>query len=124
MVTMILIAVSRIPNSVESVTNLYFYISVLVMVIIIIIPGCMEFNQLKKLKNLPAKKNDWLIFIGIWFLPFLTFTIVMTNFYTGALIALALVKTFVDLRSFLRRQTPAKAEKDWVTYRRKDFLTQ
>ncbi len=83
MVTMILIAVSRIPHSVESVTNLYFYISVLVMVVIIMIPGFMEFNQLKKLNNLPPKKNDWLTFVGIWFLPFLTFAIVMTNFYQG-----------------------------------------
>jgi hypothetical protein len=108
MITMVVVAASRIEQSVESVLNLYFIISVVILVLSLGIPWFKNFLKYKKNKKKHVNRINPAEVTFIIFKPYLlvgvTFAIVITNFYTAALIILAIVKTFIDLRSFLRRQ--------------------
>lgn len=121
MITMIAVAASRINNAVESVSNPYFVISAVILILTLFIPWLKELliYQNNKKKHIFQKKPA----VGtiFYFKPLLfvgcIFFIVITNFYTAALMILVVVKTFIDLRSFFRRLPSTEGSKSWLMAR-------
>jgi hypothetical protein len=120
-ITMVVVAASRIEHAVESVRNPYFITSAVILVLRIVIPWFKGYqkskkNQKKYVNQMKPVEGALFIFKP-YFLVGATFAIVITNFYTGALIILVIAKTFIDLRSFFRRQTSKDSSKSWLVVR-------
>ena len=122
-------AITRVDNAVQTVNNFYFIASTVIMIVTTIFAGLKGsyrhvtqdtgftfWNQF--LENI----HMFSTLIKILVVLVLTFMMVYNKIYTSVLVALALVKTFFDLRAFLKRQAPAKAEEDWVSFKTKDEI--
>jgi hypothetical protein len=108
-VSMVIIAASRVDNAVHSISNVYFIVSVVFLVISIFSLGMKQAKVSEKRENHHTSQKMSTQELRIFmFKPYLimiiTFVIVSTNFYTASLIVIAIAKACIDVVSFFKKQ--------------------
>jgi hypothetical protein len=102
-VMIIIIAISKVENAVNLIWNVYFVISVAILCINIIIVSKINKKYLSKGQSKFNNANvGWIMPAKAYLLLICTGFIVYFNLFSASLIIVAMLKMFVELRSFLR----------------------
>jgi hypothetical protein len=108
-VRMVMIAASTVDNAVNSISNVYFILSTVILVVGILLPGIKDKKVSKRNGNHQENQalvvRDIVVFMAKFlFLMIITSVIISTSFYTASLIVIAIAKACLDIVSFFKTQ--------------------